>query len=82
MKQRIGRFKTTRELLFSDAAADVFTLAKLVWVKIEWDHTGIVTYTALSELFDPIEEGEVPPLYDMVLSSVSGRVNSVKACRQ
>lgn len=79
---KLGKFKVTREVVFNgekSILADIFSHA--FPVKIEWDHNGAATYTAICEWFDDIAYGIEPPLYSFTITKNRHGTTLIEAAR-
>ncbi len=73
--RRIGKFKASRPFIFSDGARKA--MSGFVVVDVRWNYDGVAEYTALSPIFEEIEEGAEVPSYDLVFSQAAcGCINT------
>jgi len=70
-RDNIGRFEITRELLANSEMEDLVTLFKDIFVLKMSDSVSTpnaILYVAVSKLFKPISEGDIIPLYHILIS--------------
>lgn len=72
-ERRFGRFRISFELL-KDKYPDMALLFRnLIVLKAEDDFaSNSVMYTVAGEVFEPIEDGRIPPEYEVVISTKKG----------
>jgi len=85
-KKRIGKFEVSRQMVFEepDNVAKVFTEIKCVPVRAECMFArDVIEYIAISEKFDKIGTGQVPPEYALTIhQDDKGNITGVDATRQ
>ena len=75
MKRRIGRFKVSYALLDNNWKDLLPVFARVVPVRAESDYLmSVITYTAFSEGFDEIDEGQETPLYVAHMSKEGDKI--------
>ena len=78
-ERRLGRFNYTNEFVMTTPQAVFKSLfGRVIPVKVEYDYaTQAFTMTAFSEEFEPVEQGEAIPYYQVTVKVVrSKRGNS------
>ncbi len=78
---KLGKFQGTRQLFVDNWRSILPIAGEFVIIGIEWDAFGAGTFTALSELFDEIKEGDVVPAYDIIVTETDGQI-TVEARRK
>lgn len=79
--RNLGRFSITRELVDTDPekVSQVFTLLKLVPVRVEMIYPGKFNYIAISERFPEVEFGKMIPEYTLkITESKAGNIELVE----
>jgi hypothetical protein len=69
-KMNRGKFRITRTCFDEGVMTSALTalFSKVFPFEIEWNYDGVGIYTALSSLFDKLEDGEEIPFYEMVFT--------------
>jgi hypothetical protein len=68
MTRPIGKFKASRELIIGDYPNSLKVMAQFVVLDVRWNWDGVSEYTALSPLFDEIDEALEAPSYEIILT--------------
>lgn len=78
MKLRLGRFYCSREFLLNyRSPATRYLMERISPLEITWNWCARATVTAISDIFEPVSEGNRIPLYEINFHSKQSESGTV-----